>query len=250
MRSRRSIDGHNRGRIATVAGAGSPAPVTPVTIFGSQLQEWWRADLGITVATGVSSWLGQVSGTDFAQGTGANQPAYDATGGPNGTAKMTFDGSNDSLAATLARTAPGTLRQNIIWVFQQLSWNVNEPIFNDASATLAVRQIGLTPALSIFGGTIDRANNNALALSTWARGKATFANSTNDALKLAATNQTASATSGNTAGTGPLIGRNAGATLFGHFELAEVMLVTGAITAQMDTDADAYITARYGAGLV
>ena len=64
----------------------------------------FRADTGITEATGVSNWVDQVSGsTELVQSTTANQPSYDATetvGTLADAGAMTFDGVNDSLIGT------------------------------------------------------------------------------------------------------------------------------------------------------
>lgn len=63
---------------------GSPSRITPATIFGSTLKLWLRADLGVTIATGVSSWKDQSgNGNDVTQITGSKQPSL-VTGVING----------------------------------------------------------------------------------------------------------------------------------------------------------------------
>tara|TARA_R100001530_G_scaffold33102_1_gene26020 strand:- start:989 stop:1702 length:714 start_codon:yes stop_codon:yes gene_type:complete len=62
----------------------------------TELVHHWRADLGITVATGVSAWLDQVGSADWAQGTGSAQPLYSASDvGFNNQAILNFDAGND-----------------------------------------------------------------------------------------------------------------------------------------------------------
>ncbi len=132
-----------------------------------------RADVGITIATGVSQWDNRLGTTNnFAQATGANQPAFVASA-QNGKPGVSADGTNDSLTytATLAQpihiftvakwdTAPGaqsTLfdgpNQNEMRVYRQTggsvdivgdgggadlsdSFHVYEAIFNGASSEL------------------------------------------------------------------------------------------------------------------
>ena len=69
----------------------------------ANLAAWYRADQGITIATGVSQW-NDISGNGrhLTQATGANQPTFGATSGPNSTPALTFDGSNDVLSATFS----------------------------------------------------------------------------------------------------------------------------------------------------
>ena len=60
---------------------GGSSPFSPKSISGLYL--WLRADLGITIATGVSSWADQSGNGDanrtVTQGTGAAQPVYTAS---------------------------------------------------------------------------------------------------------------------------------------------------------------------------
>lgn len=223
---------------------------TPATIMGANCTAWWRADLGVTVSTGVSAWADQVGSADFAQGTGANQPTFNATGGPNSTPSMTFDGSNDSLAATLARAAPGTTPAVVWFIFRQLTWSANDPFMNDASGTMVVRQTGSTPTISMFCGGTNRNASAALALNTWGRGQADFLNSAADTLRLVSTDTNDAASAGNTAGTAPLLGRNGASSVFGNFELCEVAFFDAVPNGSQDTALDAYVTTRYGSGLV
>jgi len=85
------------GANALLSGAGGAAAYPAISSEHSR----WRADQGITVATGVSQWddisLVGDGDNDFVQADTAEQPSYNATGGPAGDGSMTFDGSNDHL---------------------------------------------------------------------------------------------------------------------------------------------------------
>jgi hypothetical protein len=70
---------------------------------------WLRADKGVTIATGVSTWKDQSgAGNDYTQGTGGNQPGFSATGNARGTGPaLTFNGTSQFLSrasAVLANT--------------------------------------------------------------------------------------------------------------------------------------------------
>jgi hypothetical protein len=81
---------------------------SPLSILGSPVKAWLRADLGITIGTGVSAWADQSgNGSHFTQATGAAQPAFEAAG-YSGTPCLLFDGVDDVLVnTTLAATLPG-----------------------------------------------------------------------------------------------------------------------------------------------
>ena len=79
------------------------------------------SDTGVTVATGVSSWGDQSgNGRHLVQATGTKQPAWAASGGPNSTPSLEFDGGagDDDALSYAAYTG------NIGTVFAVISANV------------------------------------------------------------------------------------------------------------------------------
>lgn len=72
------------------------------------LRMWLRADVGITLATGVSAWADQSgNGNNVVQGTAGNQPAYVASGGANNQPYLSYTTANQALQMAAA-TFPGT----------------------------------------------------------------------------------------------------------------------------------------------
>jgi len=70
----------------------STAAATPITIFGSKLMSWHRADLGLTFSSGalVSDWADQSgNGRTFSEATPGNQPNQTVLGG--GQSALHFD---------------------------------------------------------------------------------------------------------------------------------------------------------------
>lgn len=66
-------------------------------ISQTNLVSHYRADTGVTLATGVVKWEDQVGSNDFDQAVTAGQPTYSATSGCGGLDGITFDGTNDDL---------------------------------------------------------------------------------------------------------------------------------------------------------
>lgn len=247
--SRRPVFRHHRGRIATAVGAAAPAVDTPASIMGANCVEWWRADLGNTIAAD-GNWVGQVAGTTFAQAVAGSRPTQNATGGPNSTPSMTLDGVDDSMQCALVRAAPGTTPAVIWGIIKQESWTVNEAMFSDAAGTFGVLMRTALPGIAMSAGTLTNLNN-ALAVGAWGRVQAYFANTPSvDELLLIATAASTATAAGNTAGTNPRIGLNGAGTLWAHFSLCEVAFFNAKPSAGQKTSLDAYVTARYGAGLV
>jgi hypothetical protein len=68
--------------------------LVPTNLSGCIL--WLRGDLGVTLnGADVAAWADQSGqGNDATQGVAADQPAFEAAGGPNGTPCVTFDSGN------------------------------------------------------------------------------------------------------------------------------------------------------------
>lgn len=83
-----------------------PAVWSPLKL--PTIRYWWRADLGVTTATGVSSWVSQVGGVSAAQATGSKQPtvnAADAAYGGQSTLSFAL-ASSQELRFTASPTTP------------------------------------------------------------------------------------------------------------------------------------------------
>lgn len=235
----------NRGRIQERVGAAT----TPLTILGS-LAWWVRADLGITIGTGVSAWADQSgNGVNFSQGTGAAQPAFIASA-VNGQPAVRGDGIDDVLSATWARAAPGTQPFYVWCIFKQVSWVPSDCLLGDFNATgFTIEQVGVSPALIQACSSIGN-SNAAGTVGSYFRLESQNTNSVADYLKIGATNVTGT-NSGNSAGTGTMqLFALGNGSLIGNFEIAEAFAFLGAPTAPQRAALDAYCTARYGAGLV
>lgn len=224
---------------------------TPLTIISSvTVLQWVRADLGVTIGTNVSAWADQSGNTrDYAQATGGKQPtltAADAT--LNNQATITFDGVDDNLDA--ATFTPGAQPLFIWAVVKQLAWTSLKTVFGDSTAShFAVIQLTASPQIGQTNGTQVNANGGA-ALSSWVRMEASFTASVADYVKLGATTVTGASAGANATSTGRRIACNAGGTTFTNIVLAELLYCSGKPSAGELTALDAYVTSRYGAGLV
>ena len=72
----------------------------------SNIQYWWRADLGITESgTGVSQWRDQINNFDMIQGTDANRPTATTSSNLNNAPALSFNGSSDYMYTSTAPAA-------------------------------------------------------------------------------------------------------------------------------------------------
>lgn len=145
------------------------AGFTPIQL-SSTLAGWWKADAGITIATGVSAWADQSgNGNTLTQGTGSLQPAFSAAGGPGGIPTVTGDNIDDYLSAAFALPAIGS----VYLLMKQTTWGAAKSFFGgNAVNTFLIRDalLGATPQIETYnapaGGFIGP--NGNLALATWA----------------------------------------------------------------------------------
>lgn len=131
---------------------------TPAQIFGANLVLWARADLGVTLnGSTVAAWADQSgAGNNLAQGTGAAQPTFLASG-INGLADMQYSGGQ-FLIGTATDIVTTALTAAIIMKTSTLA-NADQP-FGKGEATTQWLFAGATAGkirLSIGGG------NNAIS---------------------------------------------------------------------------------------
>lgn len=224
--------------------------VTPLAILGS-LAWWVRADMGITIGTGVSAWADQSgNGVNFTQGTGANQPAYNAAG-LDGRPTVLGDGTNDTLLAPWARAAPGTQPFYLWMVYRQVSWTSGDCLIGDLSGTGFVHQqaVGATPTVTQFNGTQANANTSAV-IGTFVRSEALF-NNTVGYHKIGS-NSVSAVNPGNSAGGGTvaLFSIGAAGTNCANIELAEAFVFLGTPDAAQRAALDAYAESLYPSALI
>jgi hypothetical protein len=248
--SRRPITQQNRGRFSTNVGVAAPA--TPVTILGAKLRAWWRSD-DLTEAGTVSAVADKSgNGHNMAQGTAGRRPTYNATGGPNSVPSILHDGTDDALvAATLNLDAPLTTPTFVYLVFRQVTWTSADRICGAGTGAndMILYQAGASPNTRMFNGTAD-INNNTWTLNTWMRGELLFTGSTSDFSRFGASAAVTGVNSGNTnPAAGWTIGSSGALTGPSNIEWVEA-LISDSPSAGERTALDAYVTGRYGAGLV
>lgn len=120
---------------------------------------WWRLGTGITVTgAGVSSWADQSgNGRDLLQGTDANRPQLQGDG------TILFDG-----VAHFLQTGAATLNSplTIYLALRQITWTINELLFDGRAVATQVRQDIATPSLAMNGGVLLAGQGN-LAINTY-----------------------------------------------------------------------------------
>lgn len=161
----------NRDRIAAAAVAAGPPPTTPLTVYGANLHQWLRSDLGITVVTGVSAWADQSGkGNDAIQGTGTAQPAYNAADATIGNRpSVTGDGSNDVLTIAGLTVDLATEELYLCFIVNQVTWTSGDTWSSGSGVTMPRwSQSGASPNVVQLASASGN-GNTAAALGTWVR---------------------------------------------------------------------------------
>lgn len=225
----------------------------PSQIFTTSLKMWHRAD-DLTPGA-VSSWLDRTTNhNDFSQGTAANKPTASASGGPNSTAEVTFDGSNDFLTnATLDFPAPGTQPYYLWLILKQITWTIGARIcqVQDFGVVAALLDMDVaTPQLAMNNGGGSSLNSNGAPVGTYKRLECQFSNSTSDYFNIGSINTTGTNVgNSNPTAVGIQLACSQAGGNNGNISIAEWLVVFGTPSAPQRAQLDAYATARYGAGV-
>ena len=136
----------------------------------TSLEHHYRADTGVTVATGVSSWEDQNGSADFAQATTADQPAYSDTSGANGLEGFTFDGVDDWITtASIAVQQPA----HVFMVASQVTWTAEDHIWAGIDGAgghgnqFTQDYYSSSPGVGIAMNTLPICKNNDFILDTF-----------------------------------------------------------------------------------
>ncbi len=235
----KSID---NGTIEEVAG-------TPMTIITSvPVRLWLRADLGVTVATGVSHWVSQEGNSyDFAQATAGAQPARTATDSSlNNQTSITADGVDDSLQHG---SMPMALTYWRCSVMKLNTWTLNRFLLSEPGGFgkgLALANVSPHVFLSDAGSFYD--NPAPSALGAWKCYEEQQSNANTDYLTIGSSNVTGSTLGRNVATNGLSIASNAGASNAAA-SYAEIIITDGIPTPAEKTAIRSMLVARYFASL-
>lgn len=214
------------------------------------LQIWVRADMGITIGTGVSAWADQSgNANDFVQGTGGAQPAYSSSDSTlGGRASVQGDGSSDLMTNAYNPPLPGTSPIFVWTIGKAASWTNADTYFSGASTSiLRVNQQGSTPLVLATNGVASA--SIAMTVGTWFRTENSFANDLAiDYFRVGSTTTSGANLGNNDAGSVLLFSRTGGAgSNFGNFHVGEFVLLTGSAAIPTELSlADDYAEEYYG----
>lgn len=232
------------GRKPAVGGAYDPLVLTPTV--------WLRGD--DKTGSPVSSWNDKSGNArHFTEAT--NRPAVVAAG-LNGHDYVSFDGSNDELTGPVLNTVITNSEFTMWVVFRAIAITTNDAAIqynNDfviAESTggvwgIALRSGGPVASGYAYDGT-DADDTVSITLSTWLLMEVRHSGGNLYVRKNAAA-ESAGVVAGNTLSiTGNVVLGRTYATHFAQVDIAEVLLVNAAKTAQQREDYRTYAIARYG----
>lgn len=235
-------------------GFGGGRLTNPALIMGASTVAWWRSDLGITLnGSTVSAWADQSgNGHHLTQGTAANQPTYNVSGGPGGKPSLLFDGSTERLVnTTIDRPAPN-VTPTLVWaVLRQVTWNINVRFWGFGTANLGMVVLGQSGSPTIGMANPTAANlHGGMTVNVYKRLKAYFSGSTSDYLKAGS----ASATTGASAGTNDnaakfVLAARGDELNLSNIEVCEMLIASADTSVDQETSLSAYLASRYGGGL-
>lgn len=211
---------------------------TPVTIFGSDLVGWYIAD-DIDESN-------QVANKSSGVGTTLTPGVEPTQGTLNGKKTLIFNGVDQYLVTSdFSFSQPATY----IVLVKQLSWTASDIILNGATGARFLYQSAASPRLYASAGLTGPNTGTAAALNEW---HAVFAYYSGTSTAIAVDGGANSVFSGGTsAAAGLAVGATPAPTPanFGHFEIAEILLLKRIWTDAEKTSVRTYWNTKYGLSL-
>lgn len=223
-----------------MSSVGSGVAPIPPSSFAS-LRAWYKSDVGVTIATGVSAWADQSGlGNTLAQATGSLQPSI-ANNVIASKPALTFDGVDDFLTVAFALTQPTS-----VFVVMRPNALVVGRTYVDGGAganTMAIAHAQVTPNRLRMNAGNSLTGASAMASGTWGITTAIF----NGVSSVLATADNADLTgdAGLGAGAGITLGAQFGGTLPANVSVAEVVVLAEAAGAASRAGLRAYFRERY-----
>jgi hypothetical protein len=205
----------------------------------SGLRAWYRSDLGITIATGVSQWNDlSGNGNHLLQAAGPSQPTR-TLGVINGSPAIVFSAAS-TMAASFTLGQPSTL----FAVVRADTWGDTNTLFDGvaAGASAMVQQFTASANVRLVAGAAG-VDGVQLPVSTFALLVATF-NGASSSIKITDGTQL-NGTLGADNPNGLTVGSRAGGTAFANISVAEIIVTATSATAAERTSIRTYVQQRY-----
>lgn len=217
---------------------------------------WWRADLGISLGTGVSAWADQSGNGDAnrnaTQGTAANQPTYIASDANFGNrASVSFDAAPKNLATgvwTVNLGAPYTM----FLVARVVTANHNARVVASNGASAIDAYFGNIATQLYTDGPLGSYTQEALAIGAAPASRIVLASTAGPTSEMysnsAVANQAFGGFTNANTSTAVTIGNYIVPGPYWGWDIAELGFVNRLLTAAEIVRLNAYFRSRYGPG--
>lgn len=225
----------------------SPAGVqfAGVTLIGS-----WRADLGVTLSTGMTAWANQGGPAPswLQAGGAALEPTFSASGGPNSRPYIAGDGTARYCGLAYNPPAPATT-SIFMWLIARLdAWVSGRQIIGGNANRTAIQAQVATPQIALRDLTAP-GPTTPMTVGTWFRLYGLFTGSVSDLLKCGNAAAVSGINVGNTDSSSLALFASISGTVPCAVSVAEVAIATGGIPSNIAALDASYVTPHYGASV-
>ncbi|MFO0269254.1 MAG: hypothetical protein ACK53W_01755 [Gemmatimonadota bacterium] len=215
------------------------APIAPNAI--PSLAAWFKSDVGVTLATGVSAWADQSgAGRNLVQASGGLQPSF-ASNVVASKPALTFDGADDFLQVAFALAQP-----TAIYLVMRPNVLVAGDTYVDGAAavqSMAIEHAQVTPNRLRINAGSNLTATPAMPVNTWGITTAFF-DGVSSFIETA-DNVGLSGNAGATAGGGITLGARQDGTLAAGFSVAELVVFSAIPSTPNRAGLRAYFRDRY-----